>query len=110
MEVYEGNGYQRDTSYHQGITWVWLLGLYYDGLKNMLKSEKNIKTKYELKKKIAEFRKETEETFMKEMLERGCIGSISEIYDSKAPSSIANALSFMNLGMQIPPCVYYNIE
>ena len=85
VDTYQGDGFRRDSSYHQGITWVWLLGLYYDGLKNMLKSEKDRKTKQELKQKIAEFKEKTEKTFMKEMLERGCIGSISEIYDSKAP-------------------------
>jgi len=85
VDTYEGDGFRRDSSYHQGITWVWLLGVYYNGLKNMLKTEKDKKAKEELKKKIAEFKEKTEKTFMKEMLERGCIGSISEIYDSKAP-------------------------
>lgn len=33
VEIYEGDGYKRDTSYHQGITWPWLLGLYYNSLK-----------------------------------------------------------------------------
>ena len=37
VEVYEGNEEKRDTSYHQGITWPWLLGLYYNALKNRLK-------------------------------------------------------------------------
>ena len=86
VDTYEGDGFRRDSSYHQGITWVWLLGLYYDGLKNMLKAEKDKKAKEELKKKIAEFKQKTEATFVKEMLERGCIGSIAEIYDSKQPN------------------------
>lgn len=30
----------RDSSYHQGITWPWLLGLYYDALKNTMIIEK----------------------------------------------------------------------
>jgi len=85
VDVYEGDGFRRDSSYHQGITWVWLLGVYYSALKNMLKSEKDKKKKEELKQKIAEFKEKTEKTFTKELLERGCIGSIAEIYDSKAP-------------------------
>ena len=32
-----------------------------------------------------EFKKRTEKTFRKEMNESGCIGSISELYDSKTP-------------------------
>jgi len=85
VEVYEGNGYKRDTSYHQGITWTWLLGLYYDSLKNMLKEEKNEEKKKEIEEKINKFRNKTNKTFKKELYENGCIGSIAEIYDSKKP-------------------------
>ncbi len=85
VDIYEGDGFRRDSSYHQGITWVWLLGLYYNSLKNMLKVERDKSKKEELKKKIADFKEKTEKTFTKDMLERGCIGSISEIYDSKMP-------------------------
>ena len=41
VEVYEGNNFKRDMSYHQGITWPWLLGLYFDSLNNAIKSAKN---------------------------------------------------------------------
>lgn len=85
VEVYEGNGYKRDTSYHQGITWPWLLGLYYDSLKNMLKEEKDKEKKKEIEEKINKFIMKTDKTFKKELYENGCIGSIAEIYDSKKP-------------------------
>ena len=85
IDTYEGDGFRRDSSYHQGLTWTWLLGIYYDALQNMQKSEKDKKRKEELKNKIKEFKEKTEKTFTKELLERGCIGSISEIYDSKMP-------------------------
>ena len=85
VEVYEGDGYQRDTSYHQGITWTWLLGLYYDALKNMLEVAKNKKEKDELQKKLDEFRKNVTETFSKDIYSNGCICGISELYDSKKP-------------------------
>ena len=85
VEVYEGDGYQRDTSYHQGITWTWLLGLYYDALKNMLEVAKNKKEKEELQKKLDEFRKNVTETFSKDIYSNGCICGISELYDSKKP-------------------------
>ena len=85
VDTYEGDGFRRDSSYHQGITWVWLLGLYYDGLRNMLKKEKDKKEKEKLKQKISDFKQKTKKTFTKELQERGCIGSIAEIYDSRAP-------------------------
>ena len=25
IDIYEGDGFKRDSSYHQGITWPWLL-------------------------------------------------------------------------------------
>ena len=48
VDVYEGDGFRRDFSYHQGITWTWLLGLYYNSLKNIILNSKNKteKTKY----------------------------------------------------------------
>lgn len=85
VDTYEGDSFRRDSSYHQGITWPWLLGIYYDGLKNMLKEEKNKKGKEELKQKIQDFREQTKNTFLKEISERGCIGQISELYDSRKP-------------------------
>ena len=85
VSVYEGDQYKRDTSYHQGITWPWLLGLYYDALKNTIKMEKEILKKRELEEKLRELVKNTKETFRKEMFENSSIGTISEIYDSKKP-------------------------
>lgn len=82
VEIYQGDGYQRDTSYHQGITWPWLLGLYYDALKNQVKSTKTKKEKQELEEKLDKLVDKTTKTFKKAMEEEGCIGSISELYDS----------------------------
>ena len=45
-EVYEGDVLKRDMSYHQGITWPWLLGIYSDAYRNRIKAEKNAKVKY----------------------------------------------------------------
>lgn len=85
VEIYQGDGYQRDTSYHQGITWPWLLGLYYDALKNQVKTVKTKKGKQELEEKIDKLVEKTTKTFKKAMEEEGCIGSISELYDSVKP-------------------------
>lgn len=85
VEIYEGSPYKRDTSYHQGITWTWLLGLYYDSLKNVIKIEKDKKGREALEEELHEFIQNTKITFEREMDERSSIGTISEIYDSKAP-------------------------
>ncbi len=81
VDIYEGDGFKRDMSYHQGITWPWLLGLYYDTLKNKLKEKKTKKTEEEYK----EFVNNVKTTFSKSFYEDGAIGSISELYDSKPP-------------------------
>ena len=85
VEVYEGDGKQRDSSYHQGITWPWLLGLYYNALKNSLKAAKKADDKEDLNDKIQKLVNDTTKTFKEEILENGCVGSIAEIYDSKKP-------------------------
>lgn len=85
VDIYEGDAFKRDSSYHQGITWPWLLGLYYNTIDNKIKFEKDRTKKKELQKQKQEFIEKIEKTFIKEMLERGTIGSISEIYDSKPP-------------------------
>lgn len=85
VDVYEGSAYNRDSSYHQGITWPWLLGLYYDALKNTMIIEKNRTKRQELEEKITNLVDTTKETFKAEMFERSSIGTISEIYDSIEP-------------------------
>lgn len=85
VEIYEGDGFKRDTSYHQGITWVWLLGLYYDSLVNMILVEENRQEKEGLKHKLEEFKKLTEKTFKKEIYKNACICGIAELYDSAMP-------------------------
>ena len=93
VEVYEGDGFKRDTSYHQGITWPWLLGLYYNSLKNIEKATKGKKSKQEIGKKKDEFSDNIKKTFKKELYENGCIGSIAELYDSKKPQLPKGAIA-----------------
>ena len=85
VEIYEGDEFKRDMSYHQGITWTWLLGLYFDSLRNMIKAEKRKTYKAKSQSKLDEFITKTIKTFEKEINQRGCIGSIAEIYDSSKP-------------------------
>ena len=82
---YYGDSFKRDMSYHQGITWVWLLGLYFDALQNIIDSEKDRieKEKYIIdQEKLIE---NTYNTFKKELYNKECIGSISELYDCVSP-------------------------
>ncbi len=92
VEVYEGDSFKRDTSYHQGITWPWLLGLYYDALRN-IKDKAKEEEKEELENKIQKFVDKTKRTFKKEINENGCIGSISELYDSAKPQLPKGAIA-----------------
>lgn len=85
VEIYEGSPFKRDMSYHQGITWPWLLGIYYDAYKNRIKATKDKIKKQELKEGLNEFINSIKKTFEKDFYQRGMVGSISELYDSKTP-------------------------
>ena len=93
VEVYEGDPYKRDTSYHQGITWVWLLGLYYDAYKNMIKGEKLKTEKAKLQKELDKFIENTYKVFKNDLYNQGMIGSISELYDSRVPQLPKGAMA-----------------
>ena len=86
VDIYEGDSFKRDSSYHQGITWPWLLGLYYNTIENRIKFEKSKTKKKELEKEKIKFQESVRKTFVKELYERGTIGTIAEIYDSKMPN------------------------
>lgn len=85
VPIYEGDSFKRDMTYHQGVSWPWLLGLYYDSLKNLIKAEKDKKVKKDLEQELNEFVETTYKTFEKEVKKEDCIGGISEIYDAKSP-------------------------
>jgi len=72
VPVYGGDTYHRDSSYHEGTVWSWLLGPYIDAL---MKSESENK-KAKARKVIEDF---------KYHLNEGCIGSVSEIFDADEP-------------------------
>ena len=85
VEIYEGDPFKRDSSYHQGPVWPWLLGLYYDTLKNMREAEKNKTRKQELTEKLDKFCEHIENIFLDALDRDGVIGSVAEIYDTKVP-------------------------
>lgn len=85
VEIYEGDAFKRDATYHQGPVWPWLLGLYYNALKNRLNAIKSKTKKQQLAEKIEKFCQSTEKTFLSALDKDGVIGSIGEIYDTKPP-------------------------
>jgi len=85
IEVYEGDSFKRDMSYHQGITWTWLLGVYFNAMKNRIKYENRKTVKKKLEEDLENFKNVTKQTFVKEINERGMIGNLSELHDSKTP-------------------------
>lgn len=70
--IYGGDAMHRDSSYHQGTVWSWLLGPYIDAIMKT----KGSGAKETARKVISNF------TYH---LEEGCIGSVSEIFDGNAP-------------------------
>ncbi len=82
---YEGDSFKRDMSYHQGISWVWLLGLYADAFQNMIKAEKDPKEKKSMQARYKIFKGNVYTTFKKEINDEEAVQSISEVYNSKPP-------------------------
>ena len=93
VEIYEGDSCRRDFSYHQGITWTWLLGPYYNALKRLAKESKNKADRTKFEEQLKEFTANVIKTFKIELNERGCVGSIAEIYDSKRPYEPKGAIA-----------------
>ncbi len=71
---YEGDSFNRDSSYHQGTVWPWLIGEYAKAYKYI--NKKNYKT-----------------ISAEELLNDGCVGSIAEIYDADEPRYANGALA-----------------
>ena len=79
--IYEGNPIERDSIYHQGTTWPWLLGQYYNAMKNILSVEDDENEKENLKETINEFRLRTSFTFINEIYNGNTKNGICELYD-----------------------------
>ncbi len=85
VAIYEGDSFKRDMCYHQGIAWVWLLGLYQDAYDNLLNDTKDRLEKEKLLIDYEKFIKGVYTTFKKEINDKEAIGGISELYDAKPP-------------------------
>ena len=90
---YEGDSFKRDMCYHQGPSWVWLLGLYENAFENILKAEKDEKEKKKLQEAYNKFVDDVYVTFKKEIYAEEGIGTISEIYNSKMPYKAGGTFS-----------------
>lgn len=84
IPYYQGNARERDMAYHQGVVWVWPIGLYHDALKNIINDEKDRLEKEKLLIEYEKFTKNVYSTFKTEVYDVG-IGSISELYNSQMP-------------------------
>lgn len=71
---YSGGQYERDTAYHQGSVWPWLLGIYADSID---RTEGREALRFELAPIIAWLRRHLES--------EACLGSISEVFDGDSP-------------------------
>ncbi len=87
VEIYEGEPFKRDMSYHQGITWPWILGIYDSACKNIINACKDKEKKKEYKNKYSEAINTLEKNIEKMFYGEGMVGSISELYDSKSANS-----------------------
>jgi predicted glycogen debranching enzyme len=65
--IYGGDAWHRDSAYHQGTVWSWLLGPYIDAVMKVESKKSKVK-------KIMDA--------FKYHLNEGCIGSVSEIFDA----------------------------
>lgn len=71
---YGGNVWERDSAYHQGTVWPWLIGPYLTACLDVRRdTEKNIQS---VKQKLE---------FLLSQTEAGGLGNISEVYDAEQP-------------------------
>ena len=78
--VYSGNGVQRDSAYHQGTAWAWLLGPFLTALIRL----KGAAGKVQARQLIAEFRRHFQDAG---------IGTVSEIFDADAPHTARGCIA-----------------
>jgi predicted glycogen debranching enzyme len=80
---YEGNGDERDSAYHQGTVWPWLLGHFIDA--HLQSSDKPTETATWLAKEL--------QPLTQDHLPEYGIGSVAEVYDATAPYRPAGCIA-----------------
>ena len=71
---YEGNGFERDSAYHQGTVWAWLAGAFFTAYAKVFADEPD--TNEKLKSWLKPF---------EEHLQEAGVGQITEIFDAEPP-------------------------
>jgi len=71
---YRGNAFERDSAYHQGTVWAWLIGPFIDAFRRAYSDDPNAE------KQALGFL-----TGFEEHLHVACLGQISEIFDGDPP-------------------------
>jgi len=87
IPVYQGDTWHRDSSYHEGTAWSWLLGPYIDAIMSIhdpLDSQHNPAAKEKAMMVIKNFAPH---------LNDACIGSVSEIFDADPPHHPAGCVA-----------------
>jgi predicted glycogen debranching enzyme len=80
---YAGDAFHRDSVYHQGAAWPWLLGAYADALVNIRGNTPE--TRRELRDRI--------QPLLRHLNQDGCMGSVSEIFDGDPPHAPNGAVA-----------------
>jgi len=72
--IYEGSPFERDSAYHQGTVWAWLIVPFIDGYRRVHAGDADLETR------VAAML-----AGLIDQLEYACIGQISEIFDAASP-------------------------
>jgi glycogen debranching enzyme len=88
---YTGNAFYRDSVYHQGTVWPWLIGAYVDALLNVRGRTQS----------VVEQIRVLIRPLLDHLRDQACLGSVSEIFDGDPPHTpqgcIAQAWSVAEL-------------
>jgi predicted glycogen debranching enzyme len=71
VPIYTGSPFERDSAYHQGTVWGWLIGPFIDAYRRVYPDSET---------RVAEML-----SGFKEHLREACVGQISEIFDAREP-------------------------
>lgn len=104
--VYGGNAHARDSAYHQGTVWPWLLGHYTEAL---------LRTAWDTNAAAAGLLETVQPLFTEHLYDAG-IGAVSEVFDGSPPHtaggcisqawSVAECLRLLRLLQMAAPEVY----
>lgn len=72
--IYKGSPYERDSAYHQGTAWAWLMGAFVESLRRT----------YPKGRKFKQYEAKIRKGFEQHLLDHG-IGQVSEIFDGDEP-------------------------